>query len=789
MEEPEISDPFSNPDKPISITFDEITSAAYRIKSGIRNTECSYSEHLSNLTGVEIYVKKEFLQATGSFKERGARYAMMMLSPEEKSKGIVVASAGNYAQACCYHGCMLGIPVTVFMPMTAPLMKIQKCRDYKGILKLEGENLSQSKRLAMAFARDNGLLFLNGYDHPKVLAGQGTIGLEVWEQVPNLQAVIVPVGGGGLLAGVCNAIKALDKDIKIIAVEPEKAASLTSALKAGQPVEVRVGSTLADGLAVPKFGYNSFESIRKSLDKCVTVEEQYIALAVLKLVECEKSVVEGAGATPLAAILQGLLPEYRGKRVCLILSGGNIDTTVLGRVLDRGLAADGRLVKVKVHISDRVGGIEQLTTTIGNLGVHIRDISHERAWVIEDVFSVEVKVVCECSGRNQSLELREVLAEKYGHIIFNGSDYPGDGTTKSKIFAPLYDKDNLPGTSSEVDKPSIQQQIIDFESQPQPTASREVTITAYSQVTSKPPSQHDETQTGQPLQSSGRTSRSSKHSAGSVGSTHQQDGSSQQPEKMEQTAPIDSLSPPRSSSHSARASGVPQVTEESSQLPKIDSTEKAQKDEVSTKHSSKNSLQRVQTLPSETTPEENTTVVSAPLEASINSTGKSALSETDEELPQETKKSSIQGDGILSSKSVEYSSRPGSAIHSTEKAGGGESNVASRKTSVQTDQILTPQRISQQKSADNSVRRGSSVHSEVKSAGSQTVTESVKASKMSPVHADPTTPKSSQYTEAPLSLQSTASQKIKENVTESLRPLSGCNCKRRGAPGDYELKK
>ncbi|KAL3272437.1 hypothetical protein HHI36_013918 [Cryptolaemus montrouzieri] len=506
MDEPEIPDPFCDPDKPITITFDEVTSAAYRIKSGIRNTECMKSEHLTDLTGMEIYIKKEFLQATGSFKERGARYAMMMLPKELKSKGIVAASA-------------------VVMPETAPIMKVQKCRNYRGNVIVEGKNLSESKKYALAYARDHGMMYLNGYDHPMILAGQGTIGLEVWEQIPGLQAVLVPVGGGGLVAGITVAIKALDRDIKIIGVEPERAACLTAALKAGTPVEVKVESTLADGLAVAKIGVNSFQSIRNILDKCVTVKEQYVALAILRFIEYEKSVVEGAGASGLAAILQGLLPELKGKKVCLILSGGNIDTTVLGRVLDRGLAADGRLVKAKLTVADRVGGVEDLCSIIGSLGVHIKDLTHERAWVTEDVFKVEVKVICECRDRDHSLQLREALVQKYGYVWFNGVHYPPtpEMGRATSVFAPIR-HEPFEQVPSEIGKTSVQQNVIDLEPQQvgsfQPGATQTVKIAGGSL--------HSSQQTGgsfHPSQQGGGSFHPSQQGGGSFHPSQQGGGS------------------------------------------------------------------------------------------------------------------------------------------------------------------------------------------------------------------------------------------------------------------------
>ncbi|XP_044744464.1 L-threonine ammonia-lyase isoform X2 [Coccinella septempunctata] len=410
-------DPFCNPDHPTRISFEDITSAAYKIRSGINLTQCIKS-HLSDMTGMDIYLKKDFLQNTGSFKERGARYALLMLPKEKRDKGVIAASLGNHAQAISYHGLLLNIPVTVVMPLIAPIMKIQKCRELKANVIIEGKDMAEARRVATKLAREQGLTYVNGYDHPHIIAGQGTIALEILEQVNDIDAIVVPTGGGGLLAGVIVAVKALNSKIKIIGVESERCASFSKALECGEPIQTNIEGTLADGLAVPKVGYNAWVTAKDHVDKMVIVQEEWIAVAILRLVEMEKCIVEGAGACGLAAILAGQLDEFKGKRVVLILSGGNIDTTILGRCLERGLAADGRLVKFKATVSDRPGGISELCKLIGSIGVSIKDVIHERAWVTSDVFSVEVKVVCETRDYAHSLELRELMFAHYKKVKF-----------------------------------------------------------------------------------------------------------------------------------------------------------------------------------------------------------------------------------------------------------------------------------------------------------------------------------------------------------------------------------
>jgi threonine dehydratase len=309
-----LEDPSCNPESPLKVTFEEITSAAYKIKSGIVNTPCTRS-HMSNLTGMDIYLKKDFLQNTGSFKERGARYAMLMLSPERRQKGVIAASLGNHAQAVCYHGHLLGIPVTVVMPIIAPIMKIQKCKEYKANVIMDGKDMAEARKIAIKMAKDRGYTYINGYDHPQIIAGQGTIALEIMEQVQDIDAIVVPTGGGGLLAGVAVAVKNLHPDIKIIGVESERCASFSMAMESEKPVATPIEGTLADGLAVPMVGYNAWETAKSLVDKMVVVKEEWIAVAILRMVELEKCVVEGAGAVGLAAILAGQLNEFKGKRL------------------------------------------------------------------------------------------------------------------------------------------------------------------------------------------------------------------------------------------------------------------------------------------------------------------------------------------------------------------------------------------------------------------------------------------------------------------------------------------
>ena len=377
------------------VNFRDIEAAAGRIKGAVVYTPCPLSIPLSEATGLQVYCKMENLQRTGSFKERGARNALLTLSEEAQRRGVIAASAGNHALGLSYHGQLLKIPVTVVMPQFAPLTKVTNCRRFGAEVILHGNSFAEARSRAGEIGAEKGLTYINGYDDVPIIAGQGTLGIEIIEQVPDVDAVIVPVGGGGLIAGIATAIRKLKPGVMIIGVEPERCASFTAAIKAGGPTAVEARATLADGLAVTKVGKNAFETARPFVDKILLVNEQQIALAILRLLELEKSVVEGAGAAGLAACLAGMVPNLIGKKVVLPLCGGNIDSSTLGKILERGLAHDGRLCRLTVTISDRPGGLARFASIIGEEGGSVVEIDHDRAFASEDITTVVVHCVVE----------------------------------------------------------------------------------------------------------------------------------------------------------------------------------------------------------------------------------------------------------------------------------------------------------------------------------------------------------------------------------------------------------
>lgn len=394
------------------VTFTDIQAAARRIAGAVLESPCPSSAALSEITGCRIFCKLEYLQRTGSFKERGARNALLLLSAEQRQRGVIAASAGNHALGMAYHAQSLGIPATVVMPRFAPLTKVVNCRRFGATVVIEGANIAEARTRADEIASRNGQTYINGFDDPAIIAGQGTIGLEIAAQVPDLEAVIVPIGGAGLIAGVALAIKHLKPGVKVIGVEPVRAASFTAALSAGKPVQVEMKPTLADGLSVPKVGKNAFEIARALVDRTVLVREQDIARAVLRLMELEKAVVEGAGAAPLAACLAGLVPELANKKVVLVLCGGNIDLNTLDRVIERGLASDGRLCRFTATISDRPGGLARFAGLIAEEGASIIDINHDRVFADEDISTVAVHCVVETRDAEHITALRARLTKE-----------------------------------------------------------------------------------------------------------------------------------------------------------------------------------------------------------------------------------------------------------------------------------------------------------------------------------------------------------------------------------------
>lgn len=401
-----------------NVPLSEIVAARSRINGAVNHTQCSESAALSELTGVRIFCKQEHLQRTGSFKERGARNALALLTPEQSRRGVIAASAGNHALGLAWHGRALGVAVTVVMPRFAPLIKVSRCRQFGATVVLHGDTLEEARQEANRLAAENGLNYIHPFDDPRVIAGQGTLAFEILEQVPNAEAVLVPVGGGGLLAGMATVFHALKPDLQIIGVEPANAACFAAGLASESPVRIPAEFTLADGLAVTEAGRLPLAIARPLVHRMVQVQEESLALAMLRLAELEKCIIEGAGAAGLAALLGGHLPELAGKNVVLLLSGGNIDPLAHSRVIERGLAADGRIYRFDVLLKDRPGGLAHLAGVLANTGANVTEIVHNRTFAGPDLSRVHVLCTVETRDRAHIAEIQQQLA-KNGVELFN----------------------------------------------------------------------------------------------------------------------------------------------------------------------------------------------------------------------------------------------------------------------------------------------------------------------------------------------------------------------------------
>lgn len=403
----------------MSVNLTTIRAAARRIADGVILTPCPESIPLSEITGARVYCKLDNRQRTGSFKERGARNALLQLTRPQRRHGVIAASAGNHALGLAYHGSLLKIPVTVVMPDYAPLIKITTCRRLGAHVVVQGADFAAARAHADALAAADKLTYIHGFDDPAIIAGQGTMALEILKQVPNVDAIVAPVGGAGLIAGLSVAVKALNPKVKVIGVESSATASFSAALKKGHPVTIPRKSTLADGLAVLRVGDNAFPLARDHVDRIVKVSEEWIALAILRYAEREKTVVEGAAAAPLGAMLAGKLPELDGKRVVLAVCGGNIDPAVLSRVIQRGLVADGRLCRFRATISDRPGGLAALSKVIADQGASIRDIAHDRMFSGPDVSAVHAVCTVDTKDHAHIRALHHAL-HKAGFPVVKG---------------------------------------------------------------------------------------------------------------------------------------------------------------------------------------------------------------------------------------------------------------------------------------------------------------------------------------------------------------------------------
>jgi len=370
-----------------------------------------FSHHLSRLVGADIYLKLENLQRTGSFKIRGAYNCLHRLAQAQSVTAVAAASAGNHAQGVSWAAHLLGLKALIFMPVGASLSKREATAAYGAEVRLVGETVEE----AVQAARDlDSLTFIHPFDNPDVISGQGTLGLEILEDLPGLEAVIVPIGGGGLIGGVAAAVKARNSRVTVVGVEPRRAASAGAALAKGQPVETATGATLADGTNVAKVGDLTFPLIQNFVDQVVGVDEEHIAQAMLLLLERRRIVVEGAGALGLAAFLAEALPDLRSKKVVLIISGGNVDANLIGRIIDQGLVRSGRILKFSVILDDRPGSLARLLSLIAATQGNVLHIFHDRLGKNLPPDQTRVGLELETRGLDHGAEIADLLrAEGY----------------------------------------------------------------------------------------------------------------------------------------------------------------------------------------------------------------------------------------------------------------------------------------------------------------------------------------------------------------------------------------
>ena len=392
------------------ISFVDVEEARERIKEQIYLSPFPYSETISRMTGNRVFFKLENLQMTGSFKERGALNRLVTLTSAEAERGVIAASAGNHGMALAFHSQRLNIAATIVMPVFAPLIKITRVRQYGGQCVLHGNDYDSALAQAERLSQEQGLTFVSAFNDPWIVAGQGTIGLELYEQNPDLDAVIVPVGGGGLIAGIALALKTLNPNIRIIGVQSESIPSMKAALENGAPIRLPPALTIADGIAVRRVGETPFALVKEFVDEIVTVNEGEIANAVLLLLEIEKTVAEGAAAVPLAALVNKKI-SLRGKNVGLIVSGGNIDMNLISRIIEKGLIQDGRLTRLNVIIADRPGNLARLTQGIAELGANILQIDQSRGFGQMAIGETEVEIILETTGPDHARQLHDGLRQ------------------------------------------------------------------------------------------------------------------------------------------------------------------------------------------------------------------------------------------------------------------------------------------------------------------------------------------------------------------------------------------
>jgi len=394
------------------VSLTDIQNARRRIQSMVHLTPCVHAENLSHMAGCEIYLKLENQQITGSFKDRGSLNKILTLGEAEKAAGVITASAGNHAQGVAHAARVIGIKAVIVMPEVTPLAKIRGTQELGAEILLRGASYDEAYQEAMALQRARGYTFIHAFDDPTVIAGQGTIGLEILEQVPELDVVVVPVGGGGLISGIATAVRERRPDTRVVGVEVERVPAMKTSVAAGKVKPVPSAKTLADGISVATVGKHTLPIVSRYVSELVTVGEEAVANAIMQLLEREKTLVEGAGAVGCAALCEGLIPNTEGRKVVIVISGGNIDMTSLARILERGLELDGRLARLKVVVPDRPGSIAELANLIAAQHANILQISQNRHASEVGIGEAEVDFTLETRGRSHVAEIMEAMADR-----------------------------------------------------------------------------------------------------------------------------------------------------------------------------------------------------------------------------------------------------------------------------------------------------------------------------------------------------------------------------------------
>ena len=390
------------------VTLQTIKAALGRIRDSVFLSPFVRSETFSRISGNSIFFKLEHLQMTGSYKERGALNKILLLTDDERRRGVIAASAGNHAQAVSYHATKRGIAAQICMPLTTALVKVSATRDFGAEVILTGANYDEACQEALRRCAEQGLTFIHPFDDEAVISGQGTLGIEMLEQHPDIDILVVPIGGGGLIAGVACAVKEINPKIKVIGVQTSKLPSMKAAIENDGPVVLPAKITIADGIAVRCAGSITFPLVKKYVDDIVTVDDEEIAKAILLLLEKEKMLTEGAGAVATAAVLQRKLPAH-GKKIGVLIGGGNIDVSLLSRIIERGLVKDGRLVRLRIHLPDHPGALEKVARVIAAEKANIVETNYDRAYYGVLLGDTVIDITMETRGPEHVAELMTAL--------------------------------------------------------------------------------------------------------------------------------------------------------------------------------------------------------------------------------------------------------------------------------------------------------------------------------------------------------------------------------------------